>query len=505
MTKTILEMRDIIKDFPGVRALDGVNFKLKKGEFLALVGENGAGKSTLMKILSGVHIDYEGEIHFNEQKVQFRGTKDAEQAGIAIIHQELNLVNELSVMENIFLGDEPRTMGVLTDYKTMSKKSRELLDSLNLDIDPELPIKKLSVGKQQMVEIAKAISKNAEVLIFDEPTSALSNKEAHSLFEIMDVLRKEQGVSIVYISHRMEEIFSLPDRITILRDGSSVGTWDRKELDHDSLVKHMVGRDIKNIYPHINNKPGKTILELKDYYVNHPFLSGEKVVENINLELKEGEILGIAGLMGSGRTELVEAIFGAFPSDTSGELYLYGKKVNLKSPKDAIKHGMGLVTEDRKRLGLILMLSVAQNMTLSVLNSLKKLFIIQEKEEEKLVKKYIKSLNIKTPDSDFIVNNLSGGNQQKVILGKWLATKPKILILDEPTRGIDIGAKSEIYNIIKGLSEGGVSIIMVSSELPEVLELSNRIIVMHKGQIQATISAKSATQEKIMHYATGGK
>ena len=505
MTTTILEMRGIIKDFPGVRALNGVNFKLKKGEFLALVGENGAGKSTLMKILSGVHTDYEGDIHFNEAKVKFRGTKDAEQAGIAIIHQELNLVNELSVMENIFLGDEPRIMSMFTDYKTMACKSGELLSSLKLDIDAESPVKSLSVGKQQMVEIAKAISKNAEVLIFDEPTSALSNKEAHSLFEIMDVLRKEQGVSIIYISHRMDEIFSLPDRISVLRDGSSVGTWDRKDLDNDTLVKHMVGRDIKNIYPIINNKPGKTILELKNYYVNHPFLVGEKIVENINLELREGEILGIAGLMGAGRTELVESIFGAFPADSAGDLYLYGKKVNLKSPKDAIKYGMGLVTEDRKKLGLILMLSVAQNMTLSVLNTLKKLFIIQEKEEEKLVKKYIKSLNIKTPNADFIVSNLSGGNQQKVILGKWLATKPKILILDEPTRGIDIGAKSEIYHIIKELSEGGVSIIMVSSELPEVLELSNRIIVMHKGQIQATIPAKGATQEKLMHYATGGE
>ena len=502
----ILNTCNIVKEFPGVRALDGVNFELRKGELLALVGENGAGKSTLMKILSGVYPEYEGEVYIKGNKAEFKGTKDAEKAGIAIIHQELNLITELTVMENIFLGSEPRKGGVFIDYKKMWEDTQALLMYLELDnISPGDTIKELSVGKQQMIEIAKAISKNAEVLIFDEPTSALSKKEAESLFTIIDNLKMKKGVSIIYISHRMEEIFSLPDRISVLRDGASIGTWDRNELNHDTLVKHMVGRDISKVFPEINNKQGDVILKLKDYWVNHPLRVGEKIVHDINLEIREGEVLGIAGLMGSGRTELVESIFGAFPTDTGGEMYLYGEKVNFKSPKDAITKGLGLVTEDRKALGLVLQHSVAHNMTLSVINSLKKLFIIDEKREKEIVDKYVGLMKIKTPNNDFKVNNLSGGNQQKVVIGKALATRPKILIMDEPTRGIDIGAKSEIYNIIKDLAESGVTVIMVSSDLPEVMELSDRIAVMHKGSLQKVISAKGATQEQVMRYATGGK
>jgi len=504
MSEIIMEMKNIIKDFPGVRALDGVSFSVEKAEIHALVGENGAGKSTLMKVLSGVHSDYEGEIYFHDNKVKFRGTKDAEEAGIAIIHQELNLISGLSVAENIFLGSEPLIFGAFIDYKKMYEETKKLLNRFELDIPPDELMKNLPIGKQQMIEIAKAISKNAEILIFDEPTSALTSQETEYLFGIIDSLIKD-GVTVIYISHRMEELFRISDRITVLRDGASVGTWEEKDLDHDSLVKNMVGRDISEIYPKIENKPGEVVLKVENYQVNHPLRAGEKIVKDINFELRKGEILGIAGLMGSGRTELVESLFGAFPADSQGDVYLYGKKVDITSPRFAIEKGMGLVTEDRKRLGLILMLSVAKNMTLSLLDKLSHIFFINEKEEKKIVRKYVDYLRIKTPNQDFLVNNLSGGNQQKVILGKWLSVEPEILILDEPTRGIDIGAKSEIYNIIKKLSEEGVSIIMVSSQLAEVLKLSNRIIIMHEGKMKAIIPAKGATQEKIMHFATGGK
>lgn len=503
MDEIILEMNGIVKEFPGVRALNGVNFKIRKGEFHSLVGENGAGKSTLMKILSGVYTEYGGEIYLRGQKVAFDGIREAEEAGIAIIHQELNLIYELSVMENIYLGSLPLKWGPLIDYRKMEADTRELLGRFELDVSPWELIRALSVGKQQMVEIVKAISKKADILIFDEPTSALAAQETEFLFRIIESLRKE-GVTIIYISHRMEELFRFSDRITVLRDGSSVGTWDRKELNHDTLVKHMVGREITDVYPRIENRPGETVLKLENYYVNHPLRPGEKIVEGVNFELKKGEILGIAGLMGSGRSELAESLFGAFPADSGGDVYLLGKKVDIRSPREAIKNRFGLVTEDRKRFGLILELSVGKNITLSILHKIKKLFLINEKEEGRVVDKYIGSLRIKTPGAQFIVNNLSGGNQQKVILGKWLATEPSILILDEPTRGIDIGAKSEIYNIIKELSESGVSIIMISSELPEVLRLTNRILIMHQGHLQAIIPTEGATQEKIMHYATGG-
>ena len=498
----ILKMQGVIKEFPGVRALDGVNLELRCGEILALVGENGAGKSTLMKVLSGVYPEYEGDVFLRGKKVNFKTTKEAEQAGIAIIHQELNLIYELSVMENIFLGREPKKYGVLTDYGIMENETKMLLENLDLDIPVDTLVKNLSVGKQQMIEIAKAISKNADILIFDEPTSALSDKEAMTLFTIIDKLQKS-GISIIYISHRMEEIFSIPDKICVLRDGTSIGTWLREELEHNTLIKHMVGREIPQIYPEINNSPEKVVLKVEGFYVAHPLHVGEKMVQDINFELREGEILGIAGLMGSGRTELVEGLFGVFPRDTGGKLTLYNEEnVKIKSPKDAIKHKMALVTEDRKTLGLILPHSVKHNITLSILNQLKKLFIINEKRESELVDEYIKLLRIKTPHKDFIVNNLSGGNQQKVILAKCLASKPRILILDEPTRGIDIGSKSEIYYIIKELSEKGISIIMVSSELPEVLKLSSRILVMCKGRARTILDAKEADQDSIMYHAT---
>jgi len=503
MNEIILEMKGIIKEFPGVRALNGVNFTVRKGEFHSLVGENGAGKSTLMKILSGVYTDYEGGIFLRGKKASFRGIREAEDAGIAIIHQELNLIYELSVMENIYLGSLPRLWGPLIDYRTMEADARELLKRFNLDASPREPIRNLSVGKQQMVEIAKAVAKKADILIFDEPTSALTEEEAEFLFKIIESLRKE-GVTIIYISHRMEELFRYSERITVLRDGSSVGTWDRKDLDRDTLVKHMVGRPITDVYPKIDNRPGETVLKLENYYVHHPLRPGERIVDGVNFELRKGEILGIAGLMGSGRSELAESLFGAFPADSGGDVYLGGKKVHIHSPQEAIRRGFGLVTEDRKRFGLIPALSVGKNMTLSILRRLRKFFLIDEKEEGSVVDRYIHSLRIKTPSPQFIVNNLSGGNQQKVILGKWLATEPSILILDEPTRGIDIGAKSEIYHIIKELSESRVSIIMISSELPEVLRLANRILVMCKGHLQGIIPAEGATQEKIMYYATGG-
>jgi len=457
-----------------------------------------------MKVLSGVYSEYEGDVFLRGEKMIFKTTRDAEKAGIAIIHQELNLIHELSVMENIFLGSEPRKYGVFTNYGVMENETKKLLKSLGLDFPADTLVKNLSIGKQQMIEIAKAISKNVDILIFDEPTSALSDKEARALFAIISNLQKS-GVSIIYISHRMEEIFTMSDKICVLRDGTSIGTWLREELDHDTLIRHMVGREISQIYPEINNSPGKVIFKVEDFYVEHPLCAGKKIVRNVNFELREGEILGIAGLMGSGRTELVEGLFGAFPGDTGGKITLHSNTVKIKNPKDAIKLGMALVTEDRKTSGLILPHSVKHNITLSILNRLIKLFVINEKSESELVDNYIKSLKIKTPHQDFIVNNLSGGNQQKVVLAKCLVLKPTILILDEPTRGIDVGSRSEIYHILKQLSEKGISIIMVSSELPEVLKLSNRILVMHKGKVQTILNTKEASQDTIMYHATGGE
>ena len=509
MGEVILEMKNIIKDFPGVRALDEVNFEARSGELLALVGENGAGKSTLMKVLSGVwpYPTYEGDIHIRGELKRFRNTKDAEASRVAIIYQELNLIPELTVAENIFLDRQfTNALGVV-NWSKLYSETQKLLDELNItDFKPTDKVIELTVGKQQMVEIAKALSKNAEILVFDEPTSALTDKEVEALFEIIRKLKK-QGVCMSYISHKMEELQQIADRMIVLRDGKTIGEVTlMSEITLDQIISRMVGRDIKDMFPKQEFQQGEKVLEVKHFEVDHPVLAGEKQVKDASFYAAKGEILGIAGLMGSGRTELVTGIFGAFPKDARGEVYLEGEKLDLKSPQNAIDHGIGLVTEDRKAMGLVLGQSILQNMTISSLETVANRWgIINKAQERKLANGYVEQLNIKTPGLSVAIDTLSGGNQQKVIVAKWLNTMPKVLILDEPTRGIDVGAKVEIYNLLNKLVEDGVTVIMISSELPEVMGMSDRILVMCEGEIAAELTREEATKELIMEYATGSK
>ena len=502
----ILETKNIIKDFPGVRALDNVSFYLKEGEVLGLVGENGAGKSTLMKILSGAYPfpSYSGEIFWKGKKCEFSRPKDSEETGIAIIYQELNLIPKLTVAENIFLGREP-TVGKtgIISWKRLFNQAKELLNLLNISIAPDENIENLSIGKQQMVEIAKALSYDARILILDEPTSALTDHEIESLFKMINSLR-ERGVSMVYISHKLDEIFEITDRVTVLRDGKTVGSKLTAELTRQELIAKMVGRDIKDMYPKQTVQINEAVLEVKDFFVNHPFLLGEKVVREVNFQARKGEVLGIYGLMGSGRSELLTAIFGSFPADSAGEVCIEGKRTDIRSTHQAIDYGLGLVTEDRKLFGLVLGMGVGENVTLSSLEKLSWYQIIRKQQEHEVIEKYTQSLKIKTPSSETTVGTLSGGNQQKVVIAKWLATDPKILLLDEPTRGVDVGAKVEIYQIINGLTKKGVAVVMVSSDLPEILGMSDRILVMHEGRMVKEFLEGESTQEKIMFYATGG-
>ncbi|OQA84526.1 MAG: Ribose import ATP-binding protein RbsA [bacterium ADurb.Bin236] len=500
-----LEMRGIVKEFPGVKALKNVTFSCRRGEVHGLVGENGAGKSTLMKVLSGVHPypTYEGDIFIKGERARFSGAREAERAGVAIIHQELNLISELTVAGNMFLGREPAVspFGIINTRK-MNADALKYLSSFNIKIDPGAIVKDLSVGVRQMVEIAKALSVNADVLALDEPTSALTETEVESLFKTVRDL-KEKDVTMIYISHKLDEIFAICDRVTVLRDGETVGTYDIGELDRDKLVALMVGRDLTNLYPERKSNPGAEALRVSDFSVSHPFLPGEKVVSGASFSARHGEALGISGLMGSGRSELVTSLFGAFPKETSGDVFIDGRKVRLRSPLEAIRNGIGLVTEDRKRFGLVLIMSVGENITLACMRALSKLQWVSAKKERAVIEEYSKELNIKAANSRVAVNTLSGGNQQKVVMAKWLANSPGILILDEPTRGVDVGARFEIYQIVNKLVDSGVCVIMVSSELQEVLGMCDRVLVMCEGKITGEFTREEATQEKIMSCATG--
>mgnify|MGYP003585287601 FL=1 len=509
MAEVILKMNNIIKDFPGVRALNNVNFEARAGEVLVLAGENGAGKSTLMKVLSGVwaYPSYEGDIFVKEKLVRFKNTREAEHSGIAIIHQELNLVPDLTIAENIFLGRQFTNFFGAIDWNMLNFEAQSILDKLGItDIKPTDLVKELTVGKQQMVEIAKALSLNAEILVFDEPTSALTNREADELFRIILDL-KQKNVCMIYISHKMEEFKKIGDRVAVLREEKTIGdAIPISEITLDEIITKMVGRDIKDMFPKEKAKLGNKIMEIKNFNVDHPFLLGEKKVKNANFEVYAGEVLGIAGLMGAGRTELVSGIFGATPRDTSGDVIIEGKKAHIKSPSDAINAGIALITEDRKLLGLFLDKSINFNTGTSS-KTMKNLSnfcgVLNEYQEREITAKYFKELNVKAPSIDTIIGNLSGGNQQKVIIGKWVATKPKVLILDEPTRGIDVGAKVEIYKLINKLAAEGVAIIMISSELPEVMGMSDRILVMCEGELVANLPRETATKEKVAAYATG--
>ncbi|MCX7821601.1 MAG: xylose ABC transporter ATP-binding protein [Brevinematales bacterium] len=501
MADYILEMIGISKEFPGVKALSDVTFKVKRGEIHALVGENGAGKSTLMKILSGVYPykTYEGKILINGVEQQFHNIKQSEKAKIAIIYQELALVKSLSVVENIFLGNEIAKYGVIQKDE-MFKKTEEILKEVGLDINPTVKVLHLGVGQQQLVEIAKALLKEAEILVLDEPTAALTESESENLFKILRKL-KSKGITCIFISHRLKEVFEVADTITVLRDGKTVITEGAKKLNEDRLISYMVGRELTERFPKQKHKASETILEVKNWTVVDPETE-EIVCDNVSFEVKKNEILGVAGLMGAGRTELMMSIFGAYGRKVKGEIYLNGKKIEINSPKDAISYGICYLSEDRKQFGLVLNMSIQQNVSLANLENISSYSVINKNEEILRSLRYVDELKIKTPSIEQKAMNLSGGNQQKVVIAKWLMAEPKVLFLDEPTRGIDVGAKYEIYNIMNMLVAKGVGVVMISSELPEILGMSDRIIVMHEGKLTGELYHEEATQEKIMAYAT---
>ena len=474
-------------------ALSEVDFDVRKGEVHALVGENGAGKSTLMKILSGVYERDSGEVVFKGQPVAFRNPRQSQLAGITTIYQELNQVPYLSVTENIFLGTELTRGGVALKWSEMHQQARELLAKLHLDIDPRTLVNELGVGMQQMVEVAKALYHKADLIIMDEPTSSLSIREINDLFSIVRELKAE-GVSVIYISHHLEETFQISDRITVLRDGHHISTQPTDTLNVDKLIRLMVGRDLSEQFPKETAARGDEILRVEGLN------QGTRLLD-ISFTAYAGEVLGLAGLVGAGRTELVRAIFGADPID-SGQFFVDGKPVTIKSSRDAVSHGIGLLTEDRKRQGLFLQMNVRENITMSVLERLTRSLVTNQKKEAVLTQEYIDSLAIKTSGQDQPAINLSGGTQQKVVLSKWLATTPRMLIFDEPTRGIDVGAKVEIYRMMNDLAKQGVAILMVSSELPEILGMSDRIMVIAGGRIRGFLNREEATEEKIMELAT---
>lgn len=491
-----IQMKGIHKAFGSNQVLSGVDFELREGEVHALMGENGAGKSTLMNILTGMHARDEGVILIDGEETYFANPKEAERRGIAFIHQELNVWPDMTVLENLFIGREISSRWGLLKTDEMKALAEAQFQRLSVDIPLNSDAGECSVGQQQMIEIAKALLTDTKVIIMDEPTSALTEREIQKLFEVIESLKKD-GVSIVYISHRMEEIFTICDRITVMRDGRTVDTKDIPETSFDEVVKKMVGRELTERYPARNPSPGKVVLEVKH-------ASRKGLFQDINFQIRSGEIVGFSGLMGSGRTEIMRALFGLDRLDT-GEVSVFGKPAVIRKPADAVKLGIGFITEDRKDEGLVLDFSVRENMVLPSLKSFTSKGLISAQSEKSFVESLIKRLHIKTQSSETSAGNLSGGNQQKVVIAKWVGIGPKLLILDEPTRGVDVGAKREIYQLMNELTGHGVAIIMVSSELPEVLGMSDRIVVVHEGRITGELSKEEATQEKIMTLATGGQ
>ena len=489
----ILELTGIVKTFPGVRALDEAGLRVYPGQVMALLGENGAGKSTLMKVLTGIYQADAGSVSYRGQPVHFKGPRDSQDQGISIIHQELNLLPELSIAANIFLGREPRTRFGSIDHQQLRERASGLLARLGVKHGPDTRLGDLSIGEQQMVEIAKALSFDASVIIMDEPTDALTDTETEQLFAVIRELR-EQGCGIVYISHRLKEIFQICDRVTVLRDGKWIGEKAVSELDEDKIIEMMVGRRLEEQYPRLARELGPVSLQVKD-------LSGPGV-RGVNFSLRQGEILGFSGLMGSGRTELMKLIYGASPI-SAGAVEVDGHALVPRSPADGLAAGIAYISEDRKGVGLVLELSVRENMSLCALGEFISHGKIDGKAERQAVSDYVRLFNIKTPSQDQLIKLLSGGNQQKVAIAKGLLTRPKVLILDEPTRGVDVGAKKEIYQLINQFKKEGMSIILVSSEMPEVLGMSDRIMVMHEGRISAEFNTREANQEKLMAAAVG--
>ncbi|PZD94414.1 ABC transporter ATP-binding protein [Paenibacillus sambharensis] len=508
MADILLEMRGITKTFPGVKALSDVNLQVKEGEIHALMGENGAGKSTLMKVLSGVypHGSYSGDILFKGKACEFRDIKDSEELGIVIIHQELALIPQLSIAENIFLGNERASRGVINWNDTIVK-TRELLQTVGLHEQPDTVVSTIGVGKQQLVEIAKALSKKVKLLILDEPTAALNEEDSENLLNLM-LSFKQQGITCILISHKLNEITKVADSITILRDGQTIETLDMKKdsINEDRIIKGMVGRDLTHRYPEREPKIGPVFFQVKDWTVHHPAQQERKVVDGVNLQIRRGEIVGIAGLMGAGRTELAMSIFGrAYGGRISGQLFKDGKEVIFRNVSQAIEDGIAYVTEDRKHYGLILMDDIKRNTTLANLGKISKSLVVNDNQEVVEAENFRRKLAIKTPSILQKTGNLSGGNQQKVVLSKWIFTDPDLLILDEPTRGIDVGAKYEIYTIINQLADSGKGILMISSELPELLGMCDRIYVMSEGRFTGEVLRKDATQEVLMKWMTKGK
>ncbi len=488
----LLEMKSISKAFPGVQALDRVDLTVYPGEVLALVGENGAGKSTLMKILSGVHRMDEGEVSVDGRKADIDGPLAARRLGISVIYQELNLLNNLNIAENLFVGSEPTTRGGLVDHREEHRRARALLDEVKLAADTRTVVSRLSTAQKQMVEVARALSFNARLIIMDEPTSSLTETETETLFDIVRRL-KARGVSVVFISHRLAELFRISDRIAVMRDGKMVADLETAKTSENEVISAMVGREIDSLYVKAEAAVGEVALEVRG-------LSTKDFLRDISFSVRSGEILGFAGLVGAGRSEVMRAVFGIDPRE-SGEIFVRGKKAEIRSTVDALKHGLGFVPEDRKEQALILGMTVRKNLSLAALDRVSRGLFIRRALESGLAERFIRLLRIRTPSQEQTVGNLSGGNQQKVVIGKWMANDPAILILDEPTRGIDVGAKKEIHALMSDLARQGVAIVMISSELPEVLGMSDRIIVMHEGRIKAEFSRGEASQEAVMQMA----
>jgi D-xylose transport system ATP-binding protein len=501
----VLEFKNVTKKFPGVTALDDVSFSIRRGEIHGICGENGAGKSTLMKILSGVYPwgSYEGQVLYEgrELKLVDQSIRQAEEEGIAIVYQELTLVPTITVGENIYLGKEPTDHGIINWDKLYSDAQR-VLEKYHLDVPPREIVRHLGVGKMQMTEIAKALAEDARVLILDEPTSALSEAEIEQLMEILRGLKKH-GVTCIYISHKLNEFFQIADSITVLRDGKKVVTQPTSELNNETLVRNMVGREMKERFPKGNRKPGEIILEVEDLHAIDPNDPSYEILKGVNFDLRRGEILGIAGLMGSGRTELVMTLFGEYAKVNRGKIKLEGKEITIRSSRDAMRHGISLVPEDRKRHGLVLIQSILRNISLANLDRFASFMRVDDVAELKESTDFARSLAIKAPNLHAKVDSLSGGNQQKVVISKWLMSEPRVLIMDDPTRGIDVGTKYEIYRIMNDLAEKGMAIIMISSDLEEVLGMSDRIMVMCEDRSVCTLDISEATQEKIMALATG--
>lgn len=498
-----VEMKHITKAFSGVKAIEDVSLQVEKGEIHALIGENGAGKSTLMNVLSGTFPSnsYEGNVLVDGGEIRCMTPNDANQHGVVMVHQELALIPEISVAENVFLGHLPMKHGGV-DWQGMYQQAESVLKRLSLEIDVKAKVKHLSVGQQQLVEIAKAIAMGGKILILDEPTAPLTDRETDTFFKILKELKKD-GITIIYISHRLEEIFRLTDTISVMRDGRMTITKKTGEVTADLLISYMIGREMKNMYPAGTTPPGETMLEIENYSVQHPEYPGKNIVNQVSMHFKQGEIVGISGLLGAGRTELMMAVTGGYRTKGSGRILLRGKPVYFKNPRQAIDAGIGFVTEDRKGNGLVLNHSLSFNCSLAALNRIQKRRILNSAAETALARQFVDELQIKMTSISRSVKSLSGGNQQKVVLAKWLATDPRILILDEPTRGVDVGAKYEIYTIMKELAKAGVCIIMISSDLPEVIGMSDRIYIMREGVLAGELPKAELSEENIMKYATG--